>query len=312
MKILWVTIDRSNRIARIFDPLREEVSKIVDVDVIMRKLNKIAGKYQQSVLSGFRDKQLVDPKISKEYSHIMLDAPFAFMNEDWGKIKGPVKMALFEDQHGSNPKYSKELQRLGFNTFFTRYKNIYKHHPHLKESTVHWLPHSIDDNMFYDYGLKKEIESLMIGRIHERVYPIRFQIQKELGNKKYFKRVRRPGETFSGKNTKWPVGADYAKLINSSKITFTCLSSFHYPVLKFFEIPGSNSCLCSDFNRELKELGFIPDINMIRIKSPKNIIENVEFWLKNGVDEITKNGYDLVHNKHTAKIRAKEFIEYIK
>ena len=195
MKILWVTTDRSNRVARIFDPLREEVSKISDVDVIMRKLNNIAGKYQQSVLSGFRDKQLIDPKIAKKYSHIMLDAPFAFMNEDWNQIKGPIKMALFEDQHGSNPKYSKQLQSFGFSVFFTRYKNIYKYHPHLKNSIVHWLPHNIDNNIFYDYGLEKKIEALLIGRVHETVYPIRFQINRQLKNKKYFKRVKRPGES---------------------------------------------------------------------------------------------------------------------
>jgi hypothetical protein len=313
MRILWVTIDRSNRIASIFDPLRVEVSKIADVDVIMRKLHVVAGTYQNLCLGGFQDEKLIDPKKLKNYSHIMVDAPFAFMNEEWEKVKGPIKMALFEDQHGPNPIYSRKLQECGFSIFFCRYRNGFlKRHSHLGRSKILWLPHSIDDNVFYDYKLKKEIETLMIGRVHEKIYPVRWMITQTLKDKEYFKKIGRPGETFDKKSEKWPVGIDYAKLINSAKITFSCLSSLQYPVLKFFEIPGSNSCLFSDYNNELKNLGFIPDTNMVQIKNEKDVIEKVEYYLKNGVDEISRNGYDLIHSKHTAKIRAKEFLEYIK
>ena len=127
----------------------------------------------------------------------------------------------------------------------------------------------------------------------------------------YFK-VDRP-EEYTPIHTRWPVKYEYAKLINSSRITFSCMSIFNYAVLKFFEIPACNSALFSDYGKQLKDLGFIPDKNMVRIDTGVNIKKFIRDWLKrpDELKEISQRGYEMVHEKHTTAKRAEEFIEYL-
>ena len=310
MKILWVTTDRSNRVATIFDPLRKEVQKIADVDVIMKQLPMLAGIYQHSNLR-LKEKTLVNIKQANEYDWVFTDAPFAFQNEQWNKIK-TKKAVLFEDQHGPNPIFSKQFKEWGFTTFFTRYGNIISRHPHLNNMRILLLPHSIDNKIFKDYKIKKKIGALMVGMTGEKNYPIRFNVDKQLKGQIFYKRFRRPLETHE-KKKKWPVGKEYAKLINSASITFTCSSIYKYNVLKFFEIPGAKSALFSDYNNELRKLGFVPNENMVEIKKGMKYVDFIKSWLKNKnqLEEITQKGYDLVHKKHTTKVRAEEFLNYL-
>ncbi len=310
MKILWVTINRENRVATIFDPLREEVSKIAEVDVIMKQLPMLASAYQNSNIR-LKEKYLVNPKKANEYDWVFTDAPFAFQNEQWSKIK-TKKAVLFEDQHGHNPVFSRLFKDMGFDLFFSRYGNLISRHSHLNNSRIILLPHSIDDKIFKDYKFKKKIDTLMVGVVEQKNYPIRYAIDKQLKGQKFYRRIFRPVET-QGKKKKWPTGISYAKLLNSAKITFTCSSIFKYNVLKFFEIPGAKSALFSDYNNELKKLGFIPNENMVEIKKGMKYIDFIKGWLesKNQLEEITQKGYDLVHKKHTAKIRAEEFVNHL-
>lgn len=313
LRILWLATDRSSRVARIFDPLREEVSKIVHVDSILKKLPMVAGQYIKAIKENrLKEKPVVNVKDANEYDIIMVDAPFAFTNEKWSQIK-TKKVVLFEDQHGFNPEISKMFMKKGFNCFFTRYNNILLRHKHLKNSNIIWLPHSIDDTVIKDYELKKEIGALMVGMIQSNTYPLRNFTDRQLSGKKWYRRVERPRETLN-KTKKWPVGEDYAKLINSSWISFSCLSKFRYPVLKFFEIPGCNSVLFSDYDNQLKKLGFVPGKNMIEISPNMN---NFGSFIKkhlnntNRLEDISNKGYELVHKRHTVKKRAEEFLNYM-
>ena len=313
MRILWLATDRSSRVAHIFDPLREEVSKIVHVDSILKKLPMVAGQYIKAIRENtLREKSIISVKYANDYDLIMVDAPFAFTNEKWSQIK-TKKAALFEDQHGFNPEISKMFMEKKFDCFFTRYNNILSRHKHLKNSNIIWLPHSIDDAVIKDYKLKKEIGALMVGMIQPNTYPLRNFVNRQLYGKKWYKRVERPRETLN-KTKKWPVGEDYAKLINSSWVSFSCLSKFRYPVLKFFEIPGCNSVLFSDYDRQLEKLGFIPGNNMIEILPNMNNFNSFmkkHLNNKNRLEDISNKGYELVHTKHTVKKRAEEFLNYM-
>ena len=307
MKILWVTVDRSNRVARIFEPLQEEVSKLTDVTFISKRINLLASKYQRVKVI---EDNIVDVKFANEFDFVMVDAPFAFTNERWDKIDVP-KGLLIEDQHGPNPEFSKKYFDDGFGVFFTRYKTgILDKHPHLVKSKIRWLPHSIDPLIFKDYKLEKKIDSLMIGSKGSRVYKLRNKIHNKLNGQPYYLNVDRPPETVKYVKKKWPVGNDYAKLINSSKITFTCSSVLNYVVLKFFEIPSCRSALFSDYIPEMGELGFKPNENMVEVKG--NIRNLVQKWLASSeLKHISDNGYNMVHSNHTAKVRAKQFMRII-
>lgn len=309
MNILWVTVDRSNRVAKIFDPLREEVKKNVNVDVVVKKLTMLASAYQNSNIR-IKEKNLVNPKKASRYDWVFTDAPFAFQSEEWEKVN-TRKAVLFEDQHGPNPQFSRQFKNQGFDLFFTRYKNIVSRHSHLKGSQIAWLPHSIDEKIFKDYKLKKKIGALMVGRCMRRVYPIRHIIDMRLFGKPFYRKIRRPEET-PNKKKKWPTGRNYARLLNSAEVVFTCSSIFKYPVLKFFEIPGCKSVLCADYNNEIEKLGFIPDKNMIEISKDTGS-DDIEKLLKdkNKLEDISQKGYELIHSRHTVRKRAEEFLEHL-
>jgi len=313
MKILWLSLDISHRVNYgMFDPLINEITKIGNVDVIKRKIHEMPGKWQHKYAIGNRKPEsLINVKKANEYDIIILGAPLAFMEENWSLITKPLKIAQVEDQHGINPTFTKRLKNMGFKIFLSRYPNIISRHPHLKNCEIYMVPHCID-NIFYNYKLKKIIDTLMIGRIHPGVYKIRSKIHNELNGQLYYKRVNRPGDTIK-KTHKWPVGKDFAKLLNTAKITFTCSSIYKYPVLKFMEIPGAYSALFSDYNNGLKELGFIPNENMVEIRPNDNVRKIVENWLKkpDELEKITQNGYNLVHSTHTAKKRAEELLNYL-
>jgi len=319
IKILWLATDRSDRVANIFGPLQEEVSKLADVDFIYRKLDCNPKMWQSIYTKGKKiPPRLVNPKFANEFDFIMVDAPFAFLDENWSKIK-TKRGVLIEDQHGDVLDYSKRYMAEGFDIFFTRYNNILNRHPWLSGQNIKWLPHSFDKKIYKDYKNVKKHDCLMVGRIYDawgskKVYPLRWEIHKQMSrsNLPYY-RVERP-EEHTSTYLRWPVRNEYANLINCSKISFTCMSIFKYPVMKFFEIPACNSALFADYSSELRDLGFEPNECMVSLNGVDNIPELVKNWLESPkeLSNLSENGYELVHQQHTAEKRAEQFIDYLR
>jgi hypothetical protein len=261
-------------------------------------------------------KEKVMPRNVNDYDVLYSDFPVAFLNENWGKIKIP-KVGLVEDQHNTRHKKLVGIMQKHFDGIFVRYRDSFNENfPGVDKNKVYWLPHSIPPQDCYDYKLKKEIGALIVGQI-SGTYPLRVEMVEEFRGKSYFKQVERPKEILRPKDIKkleaWPIGCDYYKLINSSKITLTSTSSKYYSLMKFFEIPGCKSALCSNYIEELGDLGFKPGTNMIEVNS-KNMVKKVEDMLKNRnkLEDITEAGYEMVHKRHTVDIRANQFLEMIK
>ena len=313
IKILWLATDRSKRVADIFGPLQREVSKIAEVKFIFRKLGMLPKQWQTRYTKGTeKPPRLVNPKFANEFDFIMIDAPFAFLDEDWEKIK-TKKGVLIEDQHGDILEYSKRYMAERFDVFFTRYNNILKQHSWLKDQNIKWLPHGFDPDVFKDYRNYKKWDCLMVGRIQPKIYPLRWKAHQQISNSNIvYNKVERPEENVP-KQMRRPVHREYAEMINCSKITFTCSSVFKYPVMKYFEIPACNSALFADYNREIGDLGFEPNRTMVDLTGFKDIRVLVKSWLNSPkmLEELSQNGYDLIHERHTAEKRAEQLIDYI-
>jgi len=315
MRILWLATDRSKRVANIFGPLQTEVFRMADVHFVFRQLpsGMLPKAWQQKFTKGNEKPPiLVNPKFANKFDFIMVDAPFAFLDEKWDKIK-TKKGVLIEDQHGDVLDYTKRYMDHGFDVFFTRYNNILKQHPWLRGQNIKWLPHGFDPDVFKDYKSNKKWDCLMVGRIQPKIYPIRWKVHQQMSSSNItYNRVERPEENVS-KQLRWPIHKEYAQMINCSKITFACMSIFKYPVMKYFEIPACNSALFADYNGELRDLGFKPNQSMVSLNSVDNISELVKNWLESPkeLSNLSENGYELVHEKHTAKKRAEQFINYI-
>lgn len=313
MKILWLTIDRTNRVAsHIFAGLQHAVAERIHVDFVIRQLDAEAGDFcRQVVMKGRQIPPLLNLDIVNDYDLIFTDAIFGFMSERWHDVKVP-KAVLMEDQHG--PMVRKYMERayhdFKFDIFCVRYKDATKKfHPYLYSKPVIWLPHSISCDIFKDYMREKTISCLSTGINNPKSYPFRAKANDELSGTSFYKRVERPPEHSPNEKDGWPVGRDYAELLNSSKITITDTLRFGYPTMKIFEIPACASALCSNYIPELGDLGFIPGENMIEMKETDDLKKLITEWLASEkLDKLTQNGHSLILERHTTETRATGFI----
>lgn len=311
MRILWLRVNRNDRVANhLFDAMQNAVSQLATVTFITREYNgHIFNFVKDSV-----EKRNIPPLLANidpnQYDLIFTDSIFAFTTENWKRFSNIPTVSLFEDQHNDfTRKYIKDtFDEFGFSHFLVRYRDATdKYNPYLRKRPVYWFPHAVPSNLFYDYKLPKDEEVLQVGRL-TRPYPFRLKIYNSLKGQPYYRRIERPEETDI---KKWPIGKEYAKLLNRSKISFSTRLNHGYPVLKYFEIPACNCLLMANSVPEMKDLGFIPGENYIELTDESNIRQTVEYYLKRDYERelIAKSGYHLIHSRHTTIKRANEFIK---
>lgn len=302
MKTLWLTIDRHTRVANHFDDFRDAFCKDTDTIVISHKLhgllpNQLHDQYKSK-------KRIYIPLLEdcSEYDVIICDAMFIWMFEDWKQIDTPT-FIIIEDQHAKVPKIQVNfavkhghgiIHRYQFNQFHT---DIPKH---IKKI---WSPHSVNVNNFKDYGLPKETGVLQTGAIGG-VYELRTLTHQTFRGCDFYKRIIRPVDD---SKKQWPVQDDYSKELNKSWLSICCGATVEYPIMKFFEIPASKSVIYTDYFNELGDLGFIPNENMIQVNK-NGLVRQARALLEtpSKLESIAQSGYDLIHERHTNEIRAKE------
>jgi len=323
MKILILSMDLKHRVgfpifSQMHEALKNYPDKSIQVDFIYRKINRLVGEYFRStVLSGRETEKLLNVKKANQYDVIFAERLPAYMSENWKKVSA-LKVTIIEDQHNKVAQVfaKRAINDFGFDAFFVRYKNpTEKFNNNLYKKKVIWLPHSIKPNIFHDHGLEKDIGVSCLGVLHDRVYPIRTRVHNSLKGENFYFRVGRPSERKALKGKVWPTGEEYAKILNRSKISATCTSMYHYPIMKIFEIPACRTALACDNIPEMRELGFEPNNNFIPITKKDNFKELFKKGYLNDnekLQRITDNGYNLIKEKHTDIIRAKEFIEHLK
>jgi len=316
LRILWCTFDRTSRASPLHDTFQTYVAKYANVTFIRRPIPKKAGLYFKEIIQG---KTKVCPVVEKvlednpPFDFIYIDALTAFFSDPWQNIQIP-KGVFFGDVHHSIVtqwmfkfiyKFNMDLLVHCYDASFKKQRpEIYQDFQRI------WLPLSIDPTLFKDYGENKQYDVLHIGSIHKKIYPIRTRLYNTLKNKKYLTRIDRPPENEMDPTKKWPVGEDYARVLNQSKVVINCSSKYHYPVEKYFEIPACNALLFADYIPELGRLGFVPNNNMIaiNIKKASDQIDMILNCHSTKFTEIVKSGMELVHTYHTMDIRAKQFI----
>lgn len=322
MRILWLTIDRSNRIAHHFDDFRRTVSELPEVEIVTLKKPAESGgvsiwRQSRELISGqLTLDNIVSDYLDKDcsFDFIFCDAFFAYTNEPWKSFNIPSSIFI-EDVHQEVPKSQIEKAgELGIQTIFHRFNfAFHKLHPTARFNfNCIWLPHSVRTDRYNDY-LSKSIDVLHVGVCPQQFYSNRYSVVSQLRDKDYFKLIERPKDVPNGSRIgKWPIDRDYDNLLQKSRITITGGSIFNAPVQKYVEIPASNSLLMSNWFPDLGLLGFVPDTNMISYHK-ENVVETVESLLedKERISKISQNGYNLITLNHTSNIRAKQFINYI-
>jgi len=306
MKIVFVIVDREDRHDKdLFIHVHSELANREDVTFITKTLTDRPCFYQKE-----SHPKVLDYDYINTFDVCITDAIFAYLSEDWNKIVIP-KVVLIEDQHSVCMEHVKLCEeKFKFDYYLVRYRDaFYKNHPDISKDRIFWFPHSINPDIYKDYKEPKKYNCLMVGAINE-AYPIRQKIDKIMTGKDIYTRHSLPHSA-----KQYPVGNDYATLINRSWISITCSATVNYPIMKFFEIPGCNSVLCSDITPEISELGFIPEHNMIAVPANlDNIYEYLQLRLmdKKNLAFISNNGYNLIHNNHTVKHRVDQLVGYLR
>jgi len=218
------------------------------------------------------------------------------------------KLGFFNSDSFSSSRqgFLSDMELWGIDVFFSLSVNIANYmSPQLADNLFVW-PNSIDPEIYRDYQQPKIIPVLFTGYI-STLYPWRQEIYQILSQ--YYPTLTCPhgGYSISSK-VQMLKGEQYAKTINASWFVPTCGNVSQEIVRKHFEIPGSKACLVTEESSLLKSAGFVDMKNCI-FADQDNILDKLNYLFKNLdiLDNIIKNGYDLVHAKHTLKQRDQIF-----
>lgn len=320
MKVLFLTVDRSNVVTKHWGWVHKALANQANVDFIKLSLNGMkAGQFarevsKRNIIIGSVVKSVLE---KTNYDFILTDANFAFQDEPWDEIKIPKGM-IIQDLHynKNNPQENPYLQiqiakKQHWDIIFHRFKYpIYHWFPELKEITkLVWMPHCIDTILFDNLDQEKKYDALMVGWHFPEYYPYRNRAHEILKDCDYYTEIERPPETGYVDNTRWPVAGDFSKVLNQAKICITGGLKHNYVILKYYEMAASKTCIFSNWFDELSDVGFIPDKNII-VMDFNNLKEQVEWWLSHDKEreQIAQNAYNLIMSRHTSDIRAREVI----
>ena len=191
---------------------------------------------------------------------------------------------------------------------------------------VVFMPWSVDNNIFQDYGLEKKYDIAAIGTTTNSSYDLRAEAVRMI--EQYFPNsvIGTKGRTIGKIRKKYredisrhPIGAipyNTAKAFNQSRIGI-CIPAFvkmRFLIKKFFEIPACRTMLMCVGANSLNHI-FSDGEECVMFKEDlSDFREKCEYYLKNESERarITDNAYNKIMSKHTHKIRSEEFIKIFK
>lgn len=226
------------------------------------------------------------------------------------KIDIPVG-AYVIDAHWKNDQRKKYFKENNISLIFSVSKHPFLNRFPEYKSKFRFLPFSINPTIIKNWNLKKDIDFLLMGHLSNN-YPFRTAVRDQMKDVNGFVYHKHPGHLKKDRSL-YIIDEDFGKELNRAKIFFTCGSIYQYPVMKYFEVPGCNTLLIAEENPDIRELGFEDGIHYIAANS-SNFYEKGLYYLQNDKERknIALSGYKFIHKHHTHRIRAQQFIRYVK
>jgi hypothetical protein len=308
MRILWLTVDRTFGTNSRFDDLRLAMSKLTNVDSIVKPIHPLSpGNYCKVIMSGqLKETPILDNIDMSQYDVVLTDAIFGYMFENWQNIK-IHKAVLLEDPHGPMVKMyvNAAYSMFGFHTFILRYKEAtLRFHSELSKRNILWSPHSISSAVINNKVKQpKTIKCLSIGVIDNYYYPFRLAAHNLLCTEPYYKRISIT-DNIRGQN--------YIETLRNSTITLCCPTVNNYPVRKYFEIPINHSVIFSPWCNELGVLGIENGKHMV-VTSIDTLKQDIKYYLNSSkLVDIAEQSFQLISTTHTTEIRASKLLKDLK
>ena len=182
------------------------------------------------------------------------------------------------------------------------------------------VPHSAEKTIFKDYGLKKQIDLLLVGSIYYESllgnhYPLRERaanILNKMADKYKCGIYPHPGGIHHDAHTS-KYAIEFAKAINSAKICITCSGAPRSRFGKYIEIPMCGTAIAADMPGEQQEefSKFLIEIDMSMCDD--EIIDKLSFYLDNNEERNKKIEKGLKYaSQYTQEEYAKRFVNGVK
>jgi spore maturation protein CgeB len=104
-----------------------------------------------------------------------------------------LKGVLYWDVHATQDAFRTFVWKNNINLIFSFYRDAFLGFFPEFAKQLRWLPNHVHTEEFRDYGLQKEIDFLLMGEIHDKVYPLRAKIAKEMAGTNGFVHHKHPG-----------------------------------------------------------------------------------------------------------------------
>lgn len=207
---------------------------------------------------------------------------------DLSKFKNPIKVYWMIDLHCRGIEPYKDIIKQ-FDIILHSTKSLIDNFNILKNKKNIWFPNGVDDRYFYRRNLHKKYDLAFVGSRHpSRNNYINLLIDKY--NLLY----------------KFATGSDMIDIISYSKIHFNkCIGvDINY---RIFETIGLGSCLLTNYNKELEELGFIDEYNCLLYKNIKECENKINKYIHKEYVDIAYNG-NVLSLKNNYINRIKDFL----
>lgn len=176
------------------------------------------------------------------------------------------------------------------------------------------IQHCADTSVYKDYGLPKDIDVLCAGNLSQQFYPFRYRLMRLawtiLRRRGHVVKVlRHPGYTLPPREGT-VIGDDFARMLNRSKLVFTCSMRYKYALAKYSEIALCRSLAVGDVPNE-REAFFRQSIVVVEpYMTDEEIVRIVEEYLDDDDKRksLTDTAYDLNLQSSTMAHYAENFL----
>lgn len=207
---------------------------------------------------------------------------------DLTSYKKPFKIFYAIDPHvrGIEP-YEVVYNNKGFNKLFCAIESF------CKTGTV-FLPPSIDDELFYNKGVERDIGFGFVGNlVTQERRDLLYKCKKQFGLSL----------------NEWVIGDAMVDLLNRFKISFNKNISYEGLNYRNFESIACGALLVTSSNKDLKSMGFKHGVNCLVYENIEDIKSFFPIKTKTLAD-ISKAGEEL-SKKHTYVKRCEKIIKFI-
>lgn len=139
---------------------------------------------------------------------------------------------------------------------------------------IYWLPHHIDTSVYRDYGLQKQTDVLVYGKVKPEDYPLRLRLAELLPRTKLrVEVIEHPGERGKGQGV---TGEALARRIQQAWMTVATPSRYDYLLAKFLEIAACGSVVAGRLASEAESIWGGNYIRLDEGMSDEEIIRRLE------------------------------------